>query len=387
MLTILVALMGLNTLFAQPSDDIVTGIITTNYSASTLKRVAWESTREQPLGYGYEDGKILGQRGVFLTAYSMASKTALNATLANVERLGGNTIIFDVKGNIVYFDTQSPLVHELQLEQGIYNLQDAVKKLHDRGFYAIARFDAISDRGITSVRPDTQLRDPYTGQRVGHGWIDPENPLALDYNSHVLCEVAASGIDEINLDYIRYSTEQAKELSVFSAEEKARRLETYIKMARETIDRCGPGTKLGLSTFAILGWDYKSNLRALGQDVVRFAPMVDVISPMAYPISFSESYDEKTGYQGSRTYTLVRRTLEGYQELLGEEHAWKLRPWLQGYSMTTNDLANQMRAVYDSGLCGFTMWNAGNKYELTYRAMQLRPAPKTCEAPAPQLSV
>ncbi len=149
-------------------------------------------------------------------------------------------------------------------------------------------------------------------------------------------------------------------------------------MAREAIDSCNPSVKLGLSTFAILGWNYEANLETLGQDVVRFAPLVDIISPMAYPATFtSEGYYVPGRNPGSRMYYLVWRTLTGYQKLLGDD-AWKLRPWIQGYSVTVKNVQDQMQAVADAGLCGFQVWNAGNNYGNTYEAMKSWHAPAVC---------
>ncbi len=66
-------------------------------------------------------------------------------------------------------------------------------------------------------------------------------------------------------------------LGVFSAQEKADKVFSFVKKARETIDSCGPSTKFGISSYAILGWNYPANLETLGQDVVRFAPNDDTL--------------------------------------------------------------------------------------------------------------
>jgi hypothetical protein len=366
-------------LFASDAPEILTGSLVALPSPESEAKKAWEAQRHHPLHPAGSSGSSANQRGVFLTAWGMTSASIVDRTIKTLHALQGDAIVFDVKGNNVYIASTAPLVDELGLELKLFDLPKAVQSLHGRGIEAIARFDAISDDGLTGVRPETEIRHPRGGYSLSDGWIDPANPLALDYNSQVLCEVAAAGVDEINLDYIRYATEDAGKLAVYTPEQKIEKIEAFIRMARETIDRCGPGTRLGLSTFAILGWDFKANVKSLGQDIARFAPMVDVISPMAYPISFSESYDARTGYPGSRTYGLVRRTLEGYKELAGAEHAWKIRPWIQGFGgFTSGDIANEIRAVYDSGLCGFTVWNAGGEYQASYAAMERQAPPAEC---------
>ena len=172
------------------------------------------------------------------------------------------------------------------------------------------------------------------------------------------------------MDYIRYPSNFVDTLGQFTLEEKIGHIETFIRMARQAIDDAGASTKLGLSTYAILGWHYDINLQTLAQDVVRFAPLVDVISPMAYPQTFSihGDYYIPGVHQGPRNYWLVYKTLRGYKELLGENW-YKIRPWIQGYYMTTQGILDQMKAVYDNDLCGFTVWSAGNHYENYYSAV------------------
>jgi hypothetical protein len=135
---------------------------------------------------------------------------------------------------------------------------------------------------------------------------------------------------------------------------------------------------LGISTYAILGWNYPVNLEPLGQDVVRFAPLLDVISPMAYPATFAEgSYYNPAKHPRSRMYYLVYRTLRGYDELLGEQ-SWKLRPWIQGYGITAKNLRDEIDAVFDAGACGFTVWNAENRYDLVYKVLPSVVRPERC---------
>jgi hypothetical protein len=150
-------------------------------------------------------------------------------------------------------------------------------------------------------------------------------------------------------------------------------------MARRAIDTVGQGTKLGISTYAILGWQYEENIRTLGQDITRFAPFVDVISPMAYPQAFSTAggYFDPAIHPRSRMYWLVYRTLDGYKNILGQ-HAWKLRPWIQGYYVSRGDMTEQIAAVYDSGLCGFTVWSASNYYQPLYSSLRYTDIPDRC---------
>jgi len=322
----------------------------------------------------------LKQKGVYLTASSVARSTFLDETVEKVKTSNGNAVIFDVKGGGVLYHSGAPMANELGLVRSIYDLPAVIEKLHAEGLEVIGRFVAIKDEAFTAKRPDTRVKHPITGQVLNYTWVDPANDDAIRFNMESMCELAASGIDEINLDYIRFSTAEVGALSVLSGKEKADRVEKFILAARETINRCGPKTRLGLSTYAILGWSYDINVETLGQDVVRFAPLVDVISPMAYPATFAEGhYYNPAVHPRSRMYYLVHRTVTGYRELLGPDHSWKIRPWIQGYGVTTKNMQDQMDAVYDSGSCGYLVWNAGNNYAPTYAAMSKSDVPVQCQ--------
>jgi len=317
--------------------------------------------------------------GVYLTPSSVGRDDFLERTVKDMTAAGGNTLVFDVKGSAVFFDTDAPMAKELGLVKKAYDFPEILAMAKERGIYTIGRFIAVKDAGFTKARPDTMIANPKTGAKIGYEFIDPQNADALEYNRQVLCALAQSGIDEVNLDYIRFSTEQFGALGTYSMDEKSAKITTFVTMARAAIDECGPRTKLGVSTYAILGWDYEKNLATLGQDVANWGDLVDVVSPMAYPATFTTlSYYNPEIHPGSRMYYLVWRTLEGYKELLGS-NAWKLRPWIQGYGVTSKNMTDQMKAVTDAGLCGFTVWNADNAYGVTYKNIPAFEKAEGCE--------
>lgn len=326
-------------------------------------------------------------QGVYLTAPSVKRTEFLDETIAKVKAAGGDAIVFDIKGGFVFFDhPDMPMAKELGLVRPLYDLPAIIEKLDAEGIYSIGRFVAVKDHELTARLPETRQKHPTSGITLVEDWIDPSNEKAIAVNREYMCAAAKSGIDEINLDYIRMTTAAVGALRVFSGAEKADRVQKFVKMAREAIDECGDGTTLlGLSTYAILGWNYEVNLATLGQDVVRFVREngVDIISPMAYPATFtSEGYYVPGKHPGPRDYWLVYRTLTGYTDLLKEDvdaGTVHIRPWIQGYYISSDDAAAQIRAVYDAGYCGYQFWNANNNYGPAYSGMNKAPArPEKC---------
>ena len=48
--------------------------------------------------------------------------------------------------------------------------------------------------------------------------------------------------------------------------------------------------------------------------------------------------------------------------------------------MSAEDIQEQIQAVYDAGMCGFTLWSANNIYGKSYAAMADMHVPDTCRA-------
>ncbi len=328
-------------------------------------------------------------RGVYLTPSNAGSASHRAEVFRRLKLAGGNAVVFDVKGSRVFFDMapeDGPLSHELKLVMPLVNLAEVIEEARAQGIYTIARFVALKDQGLGSRRTDAQIRHPKTNVSVGTTWVDGSSQIVLDYNRESIKALALAGVDEINIDYIRYPTEYAQSQIGLTGEEKSARIEQFLRMARETIDAYRPETKLGISTYAILGWNFPVNFESVGQHIPRFAEIVDIVSPMAYPSTFAQgAYYNPATNPGSRAYYLVWKTLEGYKELVGEENARKIRPWIQGYYMTGKDLRDQIRAVHDAGLCGFSVWSAGNYYDALYPVLDDEDdsRPEDCEANAP----
>jgi hypothetical protein len=317
-------------------------------------------------------------RGVYLTSSNIGKEGTLEEYADLLKQSNGDALVFDVKGWSVYFNSDAPLANELRTVKTIFDLPSVIQRAHEEGIYTIARFIVAKDESLASRKPETQIKNIFTNRGIGNVWVDTSNDTVLAYNREILEDVIASGVDEVNFDYIRYPTEYDQRTIGLTGTEKADRIEQFLRMAIDVRNSIRPSTKIGISTFAILGWNFPVNFEPLGQDIPRFAAMVDVISPMAYPSTFAEgAYYNPAKNPGSRTYYLVYRTLEGYKELMGE-HAWKLRPWIQGYYMTQKNVEDEIQAVYDAGSCGFTFWSAQNYYDPVFRAMGAIEPPDHC---------
>lgn len=313
--------------------------------------------------------------GVYLHMNNTANPEVLEAEIERLQKFQNSALIFDVKGSFVYFPTSSPIAQKHDLIKPLYELPDIIAQMKEAGIYTIARVISLKDDVYSHQNPEVKL---WNKDKSGHAvhWVNPQNSEVLDYNREIISEIVEAGVDEINLDFIRYPTKFTSAFLGITNEEKAEHVSNFVSMVRQSIDQKNPKTVLSVNTFAILGWDQDGNA-GLGQDVQELAQIADIIAPMLYPNTFSKDNANYHLKGKSFEYSTVYRTLEKYAELLGT-NAVKLRPWIQGYYTYTEDMIDQIQAVYDAGVCGFTIWDIHNDYYYSYRAMEMVELPEEC---------
>ena len=314
--------------------------------------------------------------GVYLHMNNTSNPKVFHAEIEKLKEFKNTALVFDVKGSYVYFDSNSAIAKKYGLIKPLFELPEIIEKLKSEGIYTIARVIAVKDSEFSWKNPNVKLWNPKTGG-VAIEWVDPANPEVLDYNREIISEILAAGVDEINLDFIRYPTKFMSSFLGITSEEKIKNITNFVKMIRTTIDAEKPETILSVNTFAILAWDNGKSEQSLGQNVQQLAELADIIAPMLYPNTFSRDNPNYSLSGKSFEYSTVFNTLKKYRELLGED-AGKLRPWIQGYYTTKKNMTDQIKAVYDAGFCGFTIWDIFNNYEASYRALKEVKIPEEC---------
>gem|GEM_PF-2644932 len=315
--------------------------------------------------------------GVYLHMNNTANPKVFRAEIEQLKKFENAALVFDVKGSYVYFDSNSATAKKYGLIKPLFELPEIIEELKTEGIYTIARVITVKDSEFSWKNQNVKLWNPKTGG-VAIEWVDPANPEVLEYNREIISEILAAGIDEINLDFIRYPDKFTSNFLGITSAEKIENITNFVKMARETIDAEKPETILSVNTFAILAWDGDASEQSLGQDVVALAEFADIIAPMLYPNTFSRDNPNYSLAGKSFEYSTVFLTLEKYRELLGEEDAKKLRPWIQGYYTTKKNMTDQIEAVYDAGVCGFTVWDIKNDYSNFYKILQEMEIPEEC---------
>jgi hypothetical protein len=298
--------------------------------------------------------------------------------------IGANGVVFDVKDiiGVVNYRSAVPEVEELRRHAPpIPNLRKTIKYLHDQGVYVIARTALFQDENLAIRRPDLAIKDRSSpgGILLVKGkplWVDPGQPEVRRYNLKIVQELIELGVDEIQFDYVRYPAEgnlsQVEYYRLDRPEAKTDYLVGFLSgawmMTRFT------GVKISIDVFGIIAWGEEVDIRATGQRLNRMTAFVDVVSPMLYPSHFNAGFDgfDNPADQGNHFYRQgVRRILEQSSKSV------VVRPWLQAFRWRVSNynedyIREQISGSHAGGGVGWMMWNAGNDYELVYRALRNR---------------
>jgi len=314
--------------------------------------------------------------GVYIHINNITNKNFLKNEIRELQKIENSTVIFDVKGSFVYFDSNSEIAKKYGLKKPLYDLPTIVTQLESAGIYTIARVIGVKDPEFAFKNPQVWLKNPWTNTPVPE-WVDPANAEVLEYNRQVISEIVAAGVDEINLDFVRYPDKFTSAWLGISGQEKTKNILNFVKMAREAIDAQKMNAVLSIDTFAVLPWDDGATEAALGQDIRELGELADIIAPMLYPATFSRDNPNYSLKGESFEYSTVYLTLRKYREALGE-NADKLRPWIQGYYNSEKEIADQIKGVFAAGVCGFMVWDIQNDYTEVYKILGTIERPENC---------
>lgn len=315
-------------------------------------------------------------RGFYVTA-SVAGSRRVLALVDSFVAAGGNAVVFDIKdrqGDLSYVSA-APLARQTQV-CSLATLDEPealVERLQRRDLRAIARLACFCDARLAAARPDLKPRQA-DGSPWGTDWLDPGRPEVQAYLLDLIDEVAALGVDEIQLDYVRFPTEDGASQAVFTVPDSAPRhgvITGFVGRARQRL--AGSGVQLSADLFGVVAWGREVDVERTGQYLPDLVPLLDVACPMLYPSHFFSRFD---GFDNpaDHPYFFVH---EGVRQMLplARAHGVAVRPWIQAfpYRVTAFDegyVAEQIRAAEDAGADGWLLWHPASRYDVGLQAVR-----------------
>ncbi len=322
-------------------------------------------------------------RGLYLSAYTIETSEFQNI-LNEIVSAGLNTVVFDLKnmkGELFFSTSQKrSLMHENI--QPIINPSEVIKTLHGLNLRAVSRIVMFHDQFWASnqddVRPQTVNGEPWIeSERRGPSWLDPSHPQVQNYLLSLINEVASLGVDEIQLDYIRFPTQGNINNSVYYFQEEDRKYfaedSTYTFRQKEDIitdfvaraySLCNDhDVTLAADVFAIVSWQREKDISATGQNIRRLSQFLDSIHPMIYSSHFSNNFSFRENVR-NEPYFLVYKAakLTRLYSLPG----CRVIPYIQANNYLVNYKRSyiyaQIEAINSLNLSGYLLWNSRNNY-------------------------
>ena len=362
-------------------------------------------------------------KGIYVTG-AMAGTSNMDNLIALVDRTELNTMVIDVKndeGRVVY-DMDSAFVREIgAVKEYVSDMPGLIRKCKEHGIYLIARIVAFKDPFLAENRQDLALTDKNGNifrDKSGLAWVNPYKREVWDYLLEIARQAASVGFDEIQFDYIRFSTDAGMSKVDFGEEALEQDKEDVITeftiyAAQELHDM---GVPLSADVYGVI-IDSKLDASIVGQNYYEMAKHLDYISPMVYPSHYGPG-NLGLAVPDAQPYETIFRSMKTSRKVLAgmgreaenmqvsgndvsgnsisgnsisennasgksmdaadpkdlvpnQEIRADVRPWLQDFLATwvkghirygPEEIRAQIQAVYDAGYEEWILWNASNRY-------------------------
>jgi hypothetical protein len=303
-------------------------------------------------------------RGIYLNGYlfnNLSKRESIEKILTNTDV---NTLVIDVKtdnGHIL-FDTDIEEVIYLNNERVKFtknNLQE-LKEIKD--IYLVGRLVVFQDPLFAKVFPDeavfdSRLNKPYS--QNGQFFLDPSSKKVQDYIINIAIESCRLGFDEIQYDYIRYPDSSSKFMQFDTKndfENRVNNINSFLSKSRQLLHN--EGCLLSADTFGYILTNKQDG--GIGQNLETIVENVDFISPMVYPSHYTNG---SFGYQNpnKHPYEVITAALTDALDRGVDKD--KIRPFLQGFWHSNEDIKNNIKAASDLDM-DWLIWNILSVYEL-----------------------
>lgn len=320
-------------------------------------------------------------KGIYVTGPMAGSTNNMAGLIELVESTELNTMVIDIKndsGEITY-KMDNDVAKEIGATVNyISDIKDLVARLKEKGIYLIARVVAFKDPILAESKPELSIMNAdgtIFRDRSNLAWVNPYKKEVWEYLISVSKEAAELGFDEIQFDYIRFSTDSGMKQVSFGEEATDKsKIEAITEFTKYAYEELSP---LGVYVSAdVYGTIISSDVDAkiVGQSYAQMAKYLDYICPMIYPSHYANgSYG--IDYPDLEPYDLIKKALEDSQIILktneDEEHQAIVRPWLQDFTATwvkqhqkydAEEIKEQIQGVYDAGYEEWILWNGSNRY-------------------------
>ncbi len=318
-------------------------------------------------------------KGIYVTAYS-AGGERMSSLLNLLDKTDLNSMVIDLKddlGNITYKTDNETLKKLGSPQPYIKDINKLMATLNQHEIYPIARVVVFKDSVLAKKHPEYSF--VHKDGSIWHNknndrFVNPYRKEVWDYNIEIAKEAAKLGFKEIQFDYVRFPEgfEKKADGLKFTKNELSRVdiVTGFVDYAKKELEPLG--VRVSVDIFG-----YAASVPAaegIGQDFAKISNAVHVICPMIYPSHYSAGWFKQKDPDKAPYATIKGAMDDTHKKLdpLGDNKPI-IRPWIQDFTASwlgkghyaqygAAEVEAQIKALKDSGVDEFLLWNAGNKY-------------------------
>jgi len=312
-------------------------------------------------------------KAIYLTGYTAGNKRRFQELLNLVNSTELNAMVIDIKDEEgITHNSQVPFAQETgSITNKIRDLEGVLKTLHENDIYPIARIVVFKDKILPIEIPEYAVKHKNGGiwrDRNGIPWTDPYNKEVWEYNVDLAEEAARLGFREIQFDYVRFPSDGNLDNIVYDNNNGGSRSETIREFLDYARERLSPrGIYVSADVFGLV--NSAQDDMGIGQKLEDISKSSDYICPMVYPSHYapgSHGIPNPDAAPYETVYASLRHAVRRLDKLESEKAI--IRPWLQdftlGHRYGAKEVRAQIKAVYDSGLREWILWNPSNRYNV-----------------------
>lgn len=260
-------------------------------------------------------------RGIYVTG-PMAGTANMDELIGLVDRTELNAMVIDIKNDEGYVtcDMDAALVQEIgSVKRYIRDVPALVQKCKEKDIYLIARIVAFRDPLLAEAKPEWSLHNAdgtVFRDKSGLAWVNPYEKEVWDYLAEVAEGAIDLGFDEVQFDYIRFSTDSGmKNVDFGPAAEGREKTEVIAEFAAYAAQRIHEkGAAVSADVYGIV-IDSAVDQQIVGQDYLALAEHLDYLSPMVYPSHYGP-YNYNIPIPDAQPYDTVLAAMQSSKKVL-----------------------------------------------------------------------
>lgn len=260
-------------------------------------------------------------KGIYVSG-PMAGTAGMDNLIALVDRTELNALVIDVKNDDGYLtcELDVPLAEQIGSEKHyIKDLPALVQTCKEKNIYLIARVVAFKDPILAEKMPEWSLHNSDGSifrDKSGLAWVNPYRKEVWEYLASVGEAAIKAGFDEVQYDYVRFSTDSRMKQVDFGDSTKGRTkteaISGFTLYASERIHAAGG--RISADVYGVV-IDSEEDQQIVGQNYVEISRSLDAISPMIYPSHYGP-YNYQIPVPDAQPYDTVLAAMQASKMVL-----------------------------------------------------------------------